>query len=69
METKSRRETSVYIKVSKEEREKFKKLAEENGLTISSYLRMMIYSALKEKGISSSDTEQTKQTKKTIYGF
>ena len=28
----------------------FKKLAEDNGLTISSYLRMMIYSALKEKG-------------------
>jgi antitoxin component of RelBE/YafQ-DinJ toxin-antitoxin module len=51
METKSRRETSVYIKVSKEEREEFKRLAEETGLTISSYLRMMIYSALKEKGI------------------
>ena len=50
METKSRRETSVYIKVSKEEREEFKRLAEETGLTISSYLRMMIYSALKEKG-------------------
>ncbi len=51
METKSRRETSVYIKVSKEEREEFKKLAEETGLTISSYLRMMIYSALKERGV------------------
>ena len=50
MEPKSRRETSVYIKVSKEEREEFKRLAEETGLTISSYLRMMIYSALKEKG-------------------
>ena len=51
METKSRRETSVYIKVSKEEREEFKRLAEETGLTISSYLRMRIYSALKEKGV------------------
>ena len=51
METKSRRETSVYIKVSKEEREEFKRLAEETGLTISSYLRMMIYSALKEREV------------------
>ena len=51
METKSRREPSGYIKGSKEEREEFKRLAEETGLTISSYLRMMIYSALKERGV------------------
>lgn len=51
METKSRRETSVYIKVSKKEREEFKRLAKETGLTVSSYLRMMIYSALKEREV------------------
>ena len=51
METKSRRETSVYIKVSKEEREEFKRLAEETGLTISSYLRHMILTTLKEKEV------------------
>ena len=46
MEEKKVRSTSVYIKLSPDEREFFKELAHERGHKISTYLRYMIYKAM-----------------------
>ena len=48
---KSRRDTSVYIRVTPEQKEEFTRLAEEQGHTLSSYLRHMILTALKEREV------------------
>ena len=66
MEKKNNKETSVFIRFKKEEKELLRELADEQGLTLSAYARQIILTALKERGISTSDT---KKTKKTIYGF
>ena len=51
MEEKKVRSTSVYVKLSPEEREFFKELAHERGHKISTYLRHMIYKAMESEGI------------------
>lgn len=48
---KSRRDTSVYIRVTPNQKEEFTKLAEEQGHTLSSYLRYIILEALKEREV------------------
>ena len=45
---KSRRNTSVYIRVTPDQKEKFTRLAEAQGHTLSSYLRHIILETLKE---------------------
>ena len=66
MEKKNNKETSVFIRFKKEEKELLRELADEQGLTLSAYARQMILTTLKERGISTSDK---KETKKRIYGF
>ena len=63
---KSRKDSSVFIRFAPEEKEMIREIAESQGHTVSSYLRHMILTTLKEKGASSSDK---KETKETIYGF
>ena len=50
MERKNNKETSVFIRFRKEEKELLRELADEQGLTLSAYARQMILKALKEKG-------------------
>ena len=66
MEKKNNKETSVFIRFKKEEKELLRELADEQGLTLSAYARQIILTTLKERGISPSSTKQTKETK---YGF
>ena len=63
---KSRKDSSVFIRFAPSEKEMIREIAESQGHTISSYLRHMILTTLKEKEVSSSNK---KETKKTIYGF
>ena len=48
---KSRRDTSVYIRVTPSQKEEFTRLAEEQGHTLSGYLRHIILEALKEREV------------------
>ena len=48
---KSRRDTSVYIRVTPNQKEEFTRLAEEQGHTLSSYLRHIILETLKEREV------------------
>ena len=48
---KSRKDSSVFIRFAPSEKEMIREIAESQGHTVSSYLRMMIYSALKERGV------------------
>lgn len=51
MEKKNNKETSVFIRFKKEEKELLRELADEQGLTLSAYARQMILTALKERGV------------------
>ena len=47
---KSRKDSSVFIRFEPSEKEMIREIAESQGHTISSYLRHMILTTLKEKG-------------------
>ena len=46
---KSRKDSSVFIRFAPEEKEMIREIAESQGHTVSSYLRHMILTTLKEK--------------------
>ncbi len=48
---KTNKETSVFIRFEKDDKELLRGLADEQGLTLSSYLRQMILNTLKERGL------------------
>lgn len=48
---KTNKEVSVFIRFEKDDKELLRELADEQGLTLSSYLRQMILNTLKEKGL------------------
>ena len=49
MENKTRRDTSIFVRMSSEERSWFKQLAESRGLTLSKLLKQLMLEALKEE--------------------
>ena len=48
---KTNKEKSVFIRFEENDKELLRELANEQGLTLSSYLRQMILNTLKEKGL------------------
>jgi uncharacterized protein (DUF1778 family) len=48
---KSRKDSSVFIRFEPSEKEMIREIAESQGHTVSSYLRHMILTALKERGV------------------
>ena len=48
---KSRRDSSVFIRFEPKEKEMIREIAESQGHTVSSYLRHMILTALKEREV------------------
>lgn len=49
MENRTRRDTSIFVRMSSEERSWFKQLAESRGLTLSKLLKQLMLEALKEE--------------------
>ena len=49
MENKTRRDTSIFVRMSSEETSWFKQLAESRGLTLSKLLKQLMLEALKEE--------------------
>lgn len=49
MENRTRRDTSIFVRMSSEERTWFKQLAESRGLTLSKLLKQLMLEALKEE--------------------
>ena len=48
---KIKKDTSVYLTVTPEEKIRLKELAEDRGLSFSSYARLLIYKSLKKEGL------------------
>ena len=49
MEKRTRKESSIFVRMSSEERSWFKELAESRGLTLSKLLKQLMLEALKEE--------------------
>lgn len=49
MENRTRKDTSIFVRMSSEERSWFKQLAESRGLTLSKLLKQLMLEALKEE--------------------
>ena len=49
MENRTRKDTSIFVRMSSEERSWFKQLAESRGLTLSKLLKRLMLEALKEE--------------------
>ena len=49
MENRTRKDTSIFVRMSSEERSWFKQLAESKGLTLSKLLKQLMLEALKEE--------------------